>query len=396
MTALADILSRRVLLVTGKGGVGKTTVTAALAREAAASGKRVLAAEISYESPREAGDAIATLTSPLATALGGAPLVDEPRRIGTEGSLYAARLSPLVGHLQFLRDTLPMRLLADAAMKSAAVRRTSSLRRRSCRELGITVYRLLTLLDATSRPGGAPGMGSHRVRSSRDGARARARAGPADARVRASFGPDSRRCAARSRSASRSHAHDQRCSSRCPSRFPSAKPSSFTKVFIDSRSIARSSCSIAFRRIHFSRDERAAIERLGTANGRACSARVAFRESIARPQRTSDSRASSRFRCASSSKSRAKSSRASDNRFPHLRAGPPDDRTSFIEPAIFQTRRGRRTSVRRAFARRKKSRRVLRRGRRRKNDDRGCARSRRGDARTQSTRPHDRSRAPSR
>ncbi len=153
MTALADILSRRVLLVTGKGGVGKTTVTAALAREAAAAGKRVLAAEISYESPREAGDAKATLTSPLATAFGVAPLVDDPRRIGKEGSLYAARLSPLVGHLQFLRDTLPMRLLADAAMKSAAVRRFF-VAAPTLAELGI-VYRLLTLLDAT-RPGGAP------------------------------------------------------------------------------------------------------------------------------------------------------------------------------------------------------------------------------------------------
>ena len=48
-------------------------------------------------------------------------IADEPRLI--DKTLYGARLSPLAGHLEFLRDTLPMRLLADAAMKSAAVRR---------------------------------------------------------------------------------------------------------------------------------------------------------------------------------------------------------------------------------------------------------------------------------
>ncbi len=154
---LSEILSRRVLLVTGKGGVGKTTVTAALARDAAAAGKRVLAAEISYESPREAGDeGGASLTSPLATAFGVAPFIDEPARIGDgngAGALFGARLSPLAGHLQFLRDTLPVRLLADAAMKSAAVRRFF-VAAPTLAELGI-VYRLLDLLDQT-RGGGAP------------------------------------------------------------------------------------------------------------------------------------------------------------------------------------------------------------------------------------------------
>ena len=43
---LADLLGRTVLLVTGKGGVGKSTVTASLARRAAANGKRVLLVEL--------------------------------------------------------------------------------------------------------------------------------------------------------------------------------------------------------------------------------------------------------------------------------------------------------------------------------------------------------------
>ncbi|MBF6621210.1 MAG: hypothetical protein ITG02_13400 [Patulibacter sp.] len=44
-----DLFDRRLLLVTGKGGTGKTTVAAALALLAARSGKRVLLAEIAGE-----------------------------------------------------------------------------------------------------------------------------------------------------------------------------------------------------------------------------------------------------------------------------------------------------------------------------------------------------------
>lgn len=44
-----SLFDRRLLLVTGKGGTGKTTVAAALARRAAADGRRVLLAEIGGE-----------------------------------------------------------------------------------------------------------------------------------------------------------------------------------------------------------------------------------------------------------------------------------------------------------------------------------------------------------
>lgn len=143
--SLREGISQRLLLVAGKGGVGKTTVSAAIARGIAATGKRVLAAEISYESPRDTEVSPTDATSPLASALGTSPLVDEPRRI--DGTLYAARLSPLAGHLQFLRDTLPVRLLADAAMRSAAVRRFF-VAAPTLAELGIVV-RLLHLLAMT-------------------------------------------------------------------------------------------------------------------------------------------------------------------------------------------------------------------------------------------------------
>ena len=47
MTALApDLLDLKLIFVTGKGGVGKTTVSAALAQLAAEQGQRVLTCEV--------------------------------------------------------------------------------------------------------------------------------------------------------------------------------------------------------------------------------------------------------------------------------------------------------------------------------------------------------------
>ena len=43
---MIDLLSRRLLFVTGKGGVGKTTVAAALGLLAAEHGKRTLVCEV--------------------------------------------------------------------------------------------------------------------------------------------------------------------------------------------------------------------------------------------------------------------------------------------------------------------------------------------------------------
>src|SRR5690242_19895475 len=43
---MADLLDRKLLFVTGKGGVGKTTVAAALALLAAERGKRTLVCEV--------------------------------------------------------------------------------------------------------------------------------------------------------------------------------------------------------------------------------------------------------------------------------------------------------------------------------------------------------------
>lgn len=128
------------MLVTGKGGVGKTTVAASLARFAAAQGKRVLCAEM-------VGDPGAT--SALADALGVEHLDIEPVTVAP--NLKAVLLAPHLGHTRFLRDVLPMKLLADAAMRSAAIRRFLAAAP-TFPEMGV-LYRLLDLVRMKRRDG---------------------------------------------------------------------------------------------------------------------------------------------------------------------------------------------------------------------------------------------------
>lgn len=128
------------MLVTGKGGVGKTTVTASLARFAAAQGKRVLCAEI-------AGDPGAA--SALADALGIDEVGIEP--VDVAPNLKVVLLAPHLGHTRFLRDVLPMRLLADAAMRSGAIRRFFAAAP-TFPEMGV-LYRLLDLVRMKRRDG---------------------------------------------------------------------------------------------------------------------------------------------------------------------------------------------------------------------------------------------------
>jgi anion-transporting ArsA/GET3 family ATPase len=137
---LKRLLPLRAVLVTGKGGVGKTTVTASLARFAAANGKRVLCAEMSNDPD---------VASPLAEALGVDKLTEHPQEIAP--NLRAILLTPTLGHQKFLGDVLPMRILADAAMKSAAIRRFLAAAP-TFPEMGV-LYRLLDLVRAKRKDG---------------------------------------------------------------------------------------------------------------------------------------------------------------------------------------------------------------------------------------------------
>ena len=103
----------RVLLVTGKGGTGKTTLAAALGKLAAARGKRVLVAEMGQQ---------ASDRSPLLESLGiaGAATL-QPQKIGT--NLFAVLLTPEAGHRAFLHDVLPFGFLVDRALRAEPLRR---------------------------------------------------------------------------------------------------------------------------------------------------------------------------------------------------------------------------------------------------------------------------------
>jgi arsenite/tail-anchored protein-transporting ATPase len=140
--SLKHLLSLRTLLVTGKGGVGKTTVSAALARWLSEKGRRVLITELGSEDAK---------SSALADALGVEGLRDEPVAIGP--NLSAAALAPSIGHQRFLRDVLPLKLLADVAMKTGAIRRFLAAAP-TFPEMGV-LYRLLDLVRMT-RSDGSP------------------------------------------------------------------------------------------------------------------------------------------------------------------------------------------------------------------------------------------------
>lgn len=127
---------RRALLVSGKGGVGKTTLAAALAVATARAGRPVLLAELA---PDEDGP------SPLGALVGArdaGPQVTQVRPF-----LSFVRLAASEGHRQFLQDTLPLRLLADAALRSRALRRFLEAGP-ALREMGL-LYQMLALVRRT-------------------------------------------------------------------------------------------------------------------------------------------------------------------------------------------------------------------------------------------------------
>ncbi len=143
-----ELLTKRVVLVTGKGGVGRTTLSAALAQAAVAEGKRTALCDI--------GDSEGA-TSPLAALFSrerfsyrGESLRAEvsPKQAGDHpGELTGIQLWPAHGQELFLRDVLPGGALVAAALKSKALQgfmRAAP----SLVEMGIFNH-LLSLLKAT-------------------------------------------------------------------------------------------------------------------------------------------------------------------------------------------------------------------------------------------------------
>jgi len=98
------LASQRLVVVTGKGGVGKTTVTAALAHAAARGGRRVLAVEVGR--------------GPLGALLGVTRLGAEPTRVAP--GLAAASLEPEALLGDFVAGVLRFRVLARRLLESTS------------------------------------------------------------------------------------------------------------------------------------------------------------------------------------------------------------------------------------------------------------------------------------
>ena len=138
---LDALWDRRALLISGKGGVGKSTLAAAIARAAVRSGRSVLLAELtpSLEGP--------SVLAPLVGARSPGPEVTQ-----VEPGLSFVRLGASEGHRRFLEDVLPLRLMADAALRSRALRRFLEAVP-AMREMGL-LYQMLDLVRQTRRDGG--------------------------------------------------------------------------------------------------------------------------------------------------------------------------------------------------------------------------------------------------
>jgi len=131
---VTSLFDKRLLLVTGKGGVGRTTLAAALAIAAAQKGRRVILSEIAEAD----GDYTA-----LARVFSRNTLPREPEEIAP--GLMGTVLSAPVGHERFIETLLP-RMMAKAAMSSVALRRLLE-SAPSFREMGV-FYHFLSLLKA--------------------------------------------------------------------------------------------------------------------------------------------------------------------------------------------------------------------------------------------------------
>jgi anion-transporting ArsA/GET3 family ATPase len=131
-----------VVLITGKGGVGRSSVTAALGHLARQRGGRVLVTEI--------GDAPEDY-SPLARYFGRDRFSTQPEQLasGLKGVVLLAR----TGQEQFLKSVLHSGAIARAALNSQVLRRLLTAGP-SFREMGV-FFQLLSYLQAV-HPDGRP------------------------------------------------------------------------------------------------------------------------------------------------------------------------------------------------------------------------------------------------
>lgn len=136
-----DFLSRRIHLVTGKGGVGRTTVAAALAEAAAGHGKRVLLTQIGDP---EGG------YSPIGRKFGRETLTPDPEPLGPP-RLQGCHVWATRGHELFAQHVVPAGPLIRTALRSKTLRKFVAAVP-SLYELGL-FFHLLKLLQAENARG---------------------------------------------------------------------------------------------------------------------------------------------------------------------------------------------------------------------------------------------------
>jgi anion-transporting ArsA/GET3 family ATPase len=105
---LDELLSKRLVILSGKGGVGKSVVGAALALAARERGKRVLLVEV--EAAREA-----------ARCLGGRPSGGVVREVLP--GLFTLNLDPAAAMAEYVRSTVRVEMLARRVLDSPLYRR---------------------------------------------------------------------------------------------------------------------------------------------------------------------------------------------------------------------------------------------------------------------------------
>jgi anion-transporting ArsA/GET3 family ATPase len=131
---------RRIHLIAGKGGVGRTLVSVALAHAVAQTGKAVLLAEVGSAEVAH---------SAVAPHFGLSELTDVPRLMAP--GIFGCHLTATTGQEAFGRSILPAGPIVRAALKSHALRKFL-IAAPALFELGL-MYHLLCLLDARGEGG---------------------------------------------------------------------------------------------------------------------------------------------------------------------------------------------------------------------------------------------------
>jgi len=135
-----SLLDRRLVIVTGKGGTGKTTVAAALALAAQRAGRRVLVAEMARD------EALVRLLDPGAAPVGYAGRELRP-------GLTVMRIDPFAALAEYLGLQLGMRIVVDRVLRNRGFRQlmTASPGWRELITLG-KVWHLEQMREADGQP----------------------------------------------------------------------------------------------------------------------------------------------------------------------------------------------------------------------------------------------------